>query len=334
MKIPFRNIQNKTPPIQGVSIGVNNMRGLCGNSARTYNEIILRKLAQDLARFKVKSSNKTLDKKLNMRANILETATDFWEEFFYRYLSNGVVYAHKKYLIILPIDDLETLDIDDNNNFILGDTTINLSDVLMMRNNNYINQSYTTQLISSKIEKLLASLDKTSVKNFLLKVKAAIKPEELEEMKNNLTSVSEDGIYIIDSKVEQLTQLSGTSSFDTQMYTMLNDDVLALYGLNSDIMNNKATPDVLANYRSETLGPIWDKLIEELKYKYSDNKMIMIPKYKLALNDNQVKQLAMFGGIQINEIRAVYGLDKVPNGDKLIQNWNQKENKQGEPNEE
>jgi hypothetical protein len=325
LNIPFINLNNKTPPvsIRGVSIGVNNLRGLCGSQAVSYNDMIIRKLAQDLARFKVVSDDKPLNKKLNQRANELETSTDFWEEYFYRYLTNGFVAAHKKYLVILPIEIMSDLTLDNNFNFEYEGITMNLKDLIIMKNNNYVNQSYVTNLISKKLYKLLESMDSSSVKNFIVKLKTQLKPEEMEVLKNDLTKLSDSGMYIIDNKIDEMTPLNGTNTFDREMYDLLNKDVLALYGLNPNIMNNTASEIEIENYRTETLGPIWNKLQEELNYKYK-KVLKIIPKYKLNMSDAQVKQIAMFGGITIDEIRAVYGLGKVPGGDKLIQNWNQK----------
>lgn len=323
-----------------------------GNNA--YNSSVVRSCIRPLAEYSSKaravSDDKRIEQLLNERPNMYMSGHDFVKKIRTRLelLNTAFVYVEKdrRTRVIgfypVPYSYFEALEYN-NGLFIRfhfnGDTktiTLPWEDIIALRKD--YNESdiagdentsviRTLELLNTVDEGLRNSIKATAnLRGILKSTKAMLAPEAIKKQKDDfvadyLNLENSGGIAALDSTME-FTPINMTPSTAThEQRKEIREDIYRYFNVNDDFVMSKMNTEELENLYKMRIEPFLIALSREISSKIkikvtymSDQGEFMTMMQKLEL----FNKVVLYGGMTINEWRALLGYGEIVGGDTPI----------------
>lgn len=189
----------------------------------------------------------------------------------------------------------------------------------------------TMTLIDIQNKGIKEAIRNSSAYRFMASVNNFTKAEDLAKERKRFSSENfgqdnSNGLLLFPSNYSNITQIKSSQYLiDPEQLKLIRTNVYNYFGVNEDILQNKAFGDELNAFYEGAIAPFMIQLSEVLtKMTFSDKrdvgKKIVITSNRMQYLSNKDKltvstQMADRGVMTINEIRALWGLEPVAGGD-------------------
>lgn len=190
----------------------------------------------------------------------------------------------------------------------------------------------TMDLMTIQQQAIKVAVKNSATYRFMARVTNFTKPEDLKKEREkfsekNLKSDSEGGVLLFPNTYSDIQQLKNAPyTVDAEQARAIDTNVFNYFGVNTDIIQNKAIGDQINAFFEGAIAPFaiqFSEVVTQMcfteaqilagaKVKAQSNRMLYLSaKDRL----NVSKELSAIGAMSRNEVRAVWDLDPIEGGD-------------------
>lgn len=174
-----------------------------------------------------------------------------------------------------------------------------------------------------------------------LKLAGILKPDDQKNVLDDFTSKfisvngvnAGSGIAILDSKTDYHELTSDIKTADNEQMSYCREDIYRYFGLSEKIITNSYTEEEWTAFYESVIEPIAIQLSQEFTAKiFSErekgygNEVVFqsnrLEYASLKSKTSMIQVLQQTGILTINEARAIFGFDAIPDGDKRLVSLN------------
>ena len=189
--------------------------------------------------------------------------------------------------------------------------------------------SETMNLLSLQNQGIQEGIKNSASFRFMARSKRAIDPDDLEKEQNRFTEKhlkGKSGFLLFNSDYEDIRQIdSKPFVVNAAQQKLINDNIYNYFGVNEDVLQNKATGDSWSAFYEGAIEPFSIQLSEclsKMLFTYRERSSgagIMFTSNRMQYMSNTDKlnvsaQMADRGIMSRDEIRAIWNLPPIPDG--------------------
>lgn len=187
----------------------------------------------------------------------------------------------------------------------------------------------TMKLLDLQKQGITEGIKNSASFRFMAKHKRFVDPDDLEKEQNRFTEKhlsGKSGFLLFPNEYEDVRQIeSKPFVVDAEQQKIINTNVSNYFGVNEDVMQNKATGDAWAAFYEGAIEPFSIQLSECLTRmlftfrEQANGSMVMFTANRLQYMSNADKlnvsaQMADRGIMNRDEVRAIWNLPPIPDG--------------------
>ena len=187
----------------------------------------------------------------------------------------------------------------------------------------------TMKLLSIQNQGIQEGIKNSASFRFMAKMKRALDPDDLEKEQNRFTEKhlrGKSGFLLFNSDYDDIRQIdSKPFVVNAAQQKLINDNIYNYFGVNEDVLQNKATGDSWSAFYEGAIEPFSIQLSECLtkmlftQREQSQGSNIMFTSNRMQYMSNADKlnvsaQLADRGILNRDEIREIWNLPPIPDG--------------------
>ena len=187
----------------------------------------------------------------------------------------------------------------------------------------------TMKLLDLQKQGITEGIKNSASFRFMAKHKRFVDPDDLEKEQNRFTEKhlsGKSGFLLFPNEYEDVRQIeSKPFVVDAEQQKIINTNVSNYFGVNEDVMQNKATGDAWAAFYEGAIEPFSIQLSECLTrmlftfQEQANGSMVMFTANRLQYMSNADKlnvsaQMADRGIMNRDEVRAIWNLPPIPDG--------------------
>lgn len=187
----------------------------------------------------------------------------------------------------------------------------------------------TMKLLDLQKQGITEGIKNSASFRFMAKHKRFVDPDDLEKEQNRFTEKhlsGKSGFLLFPNEYEDVRQIeSKPFVVDAEQQKIINTNVSNYFGVNEDVMQNKATGDAWAAFYEGAIEPFSIQLSECLTrmlftfWEQANGSMVMFTANRLQYMSNADKlnvsaQMADRGIMNRDEVRAIWNLPPIPDG--------------------
>lgn len=193
----------------------------------------------------------------------------------------------------------------------------------------------TLEVIETTNEGLSEATKSSAILRGILKFTTMLKPEDMKKQRDDfitdyLDITNNGGVAATDGKMDYTPLESKPVMIDSQQIQAIRDQVYMYFNISDGIVMNDYSEDEWNAFYESHMEPLAIQMSQEFTYKfYSKNSMtrgneIMFESNRIAYASNKtkiafIKEIGILGGMTLNEIREVFNLKPVEDGDQRVQ---------------